>query len=93
MHDRHLACLFELADKAYGTAKIPKVEEWLRQKKEEREELARRTAQWQDQAIQKYKDYRNSGVAFSVTLISLSSALILWTYNLFTGNWSSPILS
>ena len=36
----------------------------------------------QHEIREKFKDYRESGIALSVTLISLSSALILWGNNL-----------
>lgn len=32
----------------------------------------------------KYENYRNSGIAFSVTLTSLSTALIIWGYKVLT---------
>ena len=55
------------------------VVDWLRDKKEmhaERDAESKR----QEDINEKFKDYRNSGIAFSVTLISLSSALIVWIH-------------
>lgn len=45
---------------------------------------------------ERFKDYRNSGIAFSVTVISISSALIWWGYQFLSdksGNLSAQIVT
>lgn len=68
----------KLLSGAYGQDKKPLVEEWLRKKGEERETALR----FLELAKERFKDYRNSGIAFSLTIISISSALIVWAYQL-----------
>ena len=68
----------DLLRNAYNSDKKPLVEEWLRKKKEERQEAQKLL----ELAKDTHKDYRNTGIAFSITLISLSSALIVWGNNL-----------
>lgn len=64
----------KMARKEYDSSRAEYVRDWLKKKEETRAEALRR----QDLVSSKFKDYRNSGIAFSVTLTSLSSALIIW---------------
>jgi len=76
----------KLARGEYASSRKEFVIDWLKKKVEIRNEALKQ----QELASGKFKDYRNSGVAFSVTLISLSSGLMVWTYKLLERTGISP---